>query len=183
MSVRIENLYKDIYTEEDGLLEELIKLSLREEEAIKMEAASEGEDEMGGLESKKVKGRRVTKFFSIRSGGSSGYRSWRRGERILSKIPERKREIKERLNEPPEFREYELNEKDGNLSLDFERCGRKRRLHISTPSLDIKYVMKLLDEKLPRACISIPYAGCVVGTIKKEVERVLKKERDSYSFV
>mgnify|MGYP001074709637 CR=1 FL=1 len=93
MSVRIENLDKDVIVEEDNLLGDFRKLSFYEDEAQKREAASEGEDEAGGLEVKNVGSTRERKYTAIRSYGTSGRRSWMDGELSRGTFEQRKKSI------------------------------------------------------------------------------------------
>ena len=182
MSVKIENLEKSkvvhIISKEEKLMMRYLQYSLYEDEALKIDAASEGEDEMGGLEVRRFGRQRVPHFSPIREGGMSGRRSFASGEGSLSNFTRKKDEIRMKFYQPPTFKDsrvYKSNDK-WVIEIDFERLGKMRRLKIETPELSWKYLKKILREQLPRECLYIPWPEPVIKSLTAYVKELVKSK-------
>ncbi|MEM5836634.1 MAG: hypothetical protein QW451_02235 [Candidatus Aenigmatarchaeota archaeon] len=174
MGVRIERLDPPgIYTEEDILRLRFVEYSLKEHDSLKMEAASEGEEEIGGLE---ISGKGYKR--EVKASGISGRRSFTYSEATAFNISERKREVIKKFSQPPEIKNSRIYLDGENyvIEVDFVRLGKNRRLKIVTPSLALEYVEKLLEEKMTEACALIPYSDVVVEKLKEYVKNLISNK-------
>jgi hypothetical protein len=172
MSVNIKTI-SNYVTKEDILVSELVNISLSEERFLKIEAGSEGEDEMGGIEITTIGNKAIKTYKPMRFGGRSGLRGYASSERYPEFCRERKRKLMEELRKPPTFRGLSISHtSDGNyrIRVIFERLGKKRKLEVNTPTLSSRSIRQLLQNNLSQACLSIPYSDIVVESIKTYFE-------------
>jgi len=179
-----------ILTEEDKILLEYAKLSLYEDRIWKMEACSEGEEEVevfGNVRySTKMKDgtlREMTTvgYAQLKEGFPGGRKSWACDKHKTLDLQRRKRELYERLNTPPVILSPSISKKKDKylILIPFERLGKRRYLEIETPSLDADLVNKIVDEKISNALASIPQSEVIEESLKdyckKELRSFLKK--------